>query len=171
MRIQAAVAKSQSKLFDIEDVEIDEPRANEILVKIAGVGLCHTDLVIRDAGDFVFPFPSVLGHEGSGVVAAIGAEVTKVAVGDRVVITFRSCGECDRCAQGPAAYCRHFPQLNIGGSREDGSTSLRNEDGPISSNFFGQSSFASHCLSYERNVVKLAEGIPIELGGPLGCGV
>lgn len=171
MHIQAALTKSNSKVFDIEEIEIDEPRANEILVKIHGVGLCHTDLVVRDFGELLFPSPSVLGHEGSGVVAAIGSDVTKVAVGDRVAMTFHSCGTCDRCEQGPASYCRDFQQLNMAGKRKDGSTSLSNDDGPISSNFFGQSAFASHALAYERNVVKIADGIPTELAGPLGCGI
>ncbi len=171
MRIQAAVAKSNSKSFAIEEIEMEPPRGDEILVRILGVGICHTDLVVRDAGEALFPFPAVLGHEGSGVVEEVGCDVTKVDVGDRVAITFRSCGECDRCQAGDASYCRHFPQLNSGGTRRDGSSPLKNNQGSISSNFFGQSSFATHALAYERNVIKIADGIATELAGPLGCGV
>jgi aryl-alcohol dehydrogenase len=105
------------------------------------------------------------------VVEAIGADVTKVAVGDRVALTFRSCGACDRCKSGDPAYCRTMPVLNYIGMRPDGSTTLKSGEQQVSSNFFGQSSFASHCIAYERNVLKLPDGIPFPLAAPLGCGV
>lgn len=171
MKIKAALAQVGTKDFAIQEIDMDDPRPDEIMIKIVGVGICHTDLVIRDAGNAVFPFPAVLGHEGSGIVAAIGDDISKVKPGDKVAITFRSCGNCDRCKAGDAAYCRHFPQLNIGGGRADGSKPLNNQDGPISSNFFGQSSFATYALAYERNVIKITDGVPVGTAGPLGCGI
>jgi len=141
-----------------------------VLVEIKGVGICHTDLVFR-SGNIPYPFPAVFGHEGSGVVQAVGDKVSKVKVGDHVLITFRSCGDCNRCEQDDAAYCHNMPLLNAIGSREDGSSALSNEAGSVASNFFGQSSFAAHAITYERNLVKVDKQLPIELLGPLGCSV
>lgn len=154
----------------IEEVELEAPRDDEILVRVVGVGLCHTDLVFAERED-AYPFPAVFGHEGSGIVETVGKHVTKVKSGDRVTMTFRACGDCDRCANGDAAYCRTMPMLNYIGSRADGSKALSNAEGAVSSNFFGQSSFATHALTYEENVVIVDEDIPLEIAGPLGCGI
>ena len=169
MKIQAAVAVGAGQPFQIKSVDLDDPRDDEILVRIVGVGVCHTDIVFRDAG--VIAAPAVLGHEGSGIVEKIGAAVTKVAPGDRVAITFRSCGACPRCHSGDAAYCYTMPMLNYIGMRLDGSKTIHDDGAPIAGNFFGQSSFASHALTYERNVVKVPDDLPLELMGPLGCGI
>lgn len=171
MKATAAVARAGQDGFQIEPVDLDVPRDDEILVRIAGVGLCHTDLVFRHVGEDVFPLPAVLGHEGSGIVQEVGASVTKVKRGDRVTMTFRSCGSCDRCIAGDAPYCRTMPMLNYAGMRPDGSKAIHGEGGDIASNFFGQSSFASHALTYERNVVKVPDDVPLEILGPLGCGI
>ena len=170
MKITAALAKAPGADFALEAVELDDPRPDEILVRIAAVGVCHTDLVARD-GLMPFTLPAVLGHEGAGVVEAIGSAVTKVAPGDRVAITFRSCGACARCASGDPAYCYSMPALNYIGMRPDGSKALRQGEAAVSSNFFGQSSFATYALAYERNVLKLPDDIPFALAAPLGCGV
>ncbi|WP_313805480.1 NAD(P)-dependent alcohol dehydrogenase [Sphingobium sp.] len=170
MESMAAVAREPHGPFSMEAIEIEAPRAGEVLVRIAGVGLCHTDLVARD--QFIpIPLPAVLGHEGAGVVEAVGAGVTKVKPGDRVVLGFSSCGHCPRCQEHLPSYCREFPVLNYAGARADGTTGLCGKDGALSAHFFGQSSFAAHALAQERNVVKIdAEDVPIELLGPLGCG-
>ena len=170
MQITAAVKYADRDSFSIEQLELEPPRAKEILVKIAGVGLCHTDIVFSGRADG-YPFPAVFGHEGSGVVLAVGEAVTKVVPGDAVAISFRSCGDCDRCDSHDPAYCRTMPMLNYTGAREDGSTSLSGPSGAVASNFFGQSSFASHALTYEENVVKVDDDLPLELLGPLGCGI
>lgn len=170
MRITAAVARAPGADFTLETVELDEPRADEILVRVAAVGVCHTDLVARE-GAMPFSMPAVLGHEGAGVVERVGSSVTKVAAGDRVALTFRSCGQCDRCASGDPAYCYSMPVLNYIGMRPDGSKALKQGDTAVSSNFFGQSSFATHALAYERNVLKLPDDIPFEIAAPFGCGV
>src|SRR5204863_9794557 len=90
MKITAAVATAPKSDFEFTELELDEPRGDEILVRIAAVGLCHTDLVARDQ-ILPVPLPAVLGHEGAGVVVRVGANVAKVAPGDHVVLTFRSC--------------------------------------------------------------------------------
>ncbi len=169
MRIEAAVARSAQGPFTIETVELDEPRDDEILVRVVGVGLCHTDLVFKAGGPIALP--AVFGHEGAGIVEKIGKAVAKVKPGDRVAMTFRSCGQCARCARGDAAYCHTMPMLNYTGVRTDGARAISAGDERIAGNFFGQSSFATYALAYERNVVKVPDGVPLELMGPLGCGV
>jgi aryl-alcohol dehydrogenase len=171
MDIKAAVAREAYSEFSIDSATLEPPRPGEVLVEIAGVGLCHTDLVARD--QFIpIPLPAVLGHEGAGVVLEVGDGVTKVNAGDRVVLGFASCGRCPRCGEGLPSYCRDFPVLNYAGARPDGSSGVSVDGGPVSASFFGQSSFASHAIALERCVVKLDDtDLPLELLGPLGCGL
>jgi aryl-alcohol dehydrogenase len=118
------------------------------------------------------PLPAVLGHEGAGVVLEVGEGVTKVRPGDRVGLGFASCGRCARCAEDLPSYCREFPVLNYAGARPDGSSGLSIDGQPVSASFFGQSSLATHALALERSVVKLDDtDLPLELLGPLGCGL
>ena len=170
MQITAAVARTPGADFTLETVELDDPRPDEILVRVAAVGVCHTDLVARD-GAMPFTLPAVLGHEGAGVVERVGAAVTKVKPGDRVAMTFRSCGQCERCLRGDPAYCFSMPALNYIGMRPDGSKAIREGGEAVSSNFFGQSSFATYALAYERNVIKAPDNLPFAIAAPLGCGV
>src|SRR5262249_6461614 len=117
------------------------------------------------------PLPAVLGHEGAGVVEQVGARVAKVQPGDHVVLSYLSCGACPNCQQGQIGYCPHLFALNFGGGRLDGSKALRRGGRTISSHFFGQSSFATHALANQRNVVKVPSDAPLERLGPLGCGI
>lgn len=167
----AAVAHAANQDFTIERLGIEEPRAGEVRVRIAGVGLCHTDLVCRDQFDS-FAKPAVLGHEGAGTIDAIGDGVRGLKVGDRVILGFSSCGQCRRCAEGLPSYCDQFGPLNYAGMRlEDGSTAYSAGGARVSSHFFGQSSFASMAIARARNVVKVGSTkVPLELLGPLGCG-
>ena len=169
MRIEAAIATGPGDPFQVVQAELDDPRPDEILVRVVGVGVCHTDLVFKDAG--LIAAPAVLGHEGAGVVVETGSRVSKVVAGDRVAMTFRSCGTCAPCHKGDPAYCTAMPSLNYTGMRPDGSRSISIAGAPISGNFFGQSSFATHVLAYERNVVKAPDDLPLEMIGALGCGV
>jgi aryl-alcohol dehydrogenase len=170
MKIQAAIAQEQHGAFMVGSVDLDDPRDDEILVEIAGVGLCHTDLAVRD-GAIPLPLPAVLGHEGSGIVKAVGAKVTKVKVGDSVIMSFRSCGVCKSCEHDDPAYCASFMPLNFAGCRPDGSHSIHRDGQALTSNFFGQSSFATFALAYESNVVKVDAALPLATLGPLGCGI
>src|SRR5580693_6770756 len=99
MDIEAAVVRSSGGPFEIEKLALEAPRDDEVIVKIAGVGVCHTDLVCRDQY-FPVPLPCVFGHEGSGVVEKVGAAVTKVVPGDHVVLSFSSCQRCVPCTTG-----------------------------------------------------------------------
>jgi aryl-alcohol dehydrogenase len=169
MSITAAIARNPKADFEVAQVELDMPRADEILVRIHGVGLCHTDIAVRDLR-IPLGMPAVLGHEGAGVVEAVGTDVTKVKPGDHVVMTFNSCGTCVMCAQHKPIYCRNFGTLNFGGTRADGSHTLHCEGEPLH-NFYSQSSFAEYSLAYEGNVVKVPDDVPVELMGPMACGV
>ena len=171
MKIKAAVVREKEGPFLIEEVGLDEPRSDEVLIRIVGVGMCHTDLVVRDQY-FPTPLPAVLGHEGSGVVEKIGAAVTKVAVGDHVVLSFATCGVCANCLQGQGGYCIDLYGRNFSGGRPDGSSPCHDHGGArVSGFFFGQSSFGEYALAAERNVVKIPADVPLELMGPLGCGI
>jgi aryl-alcohol dehydrogenase len=170
MQIQAALVRRLGGPFQIETLLLEEPRADEVLVKIAGVGVCHTDLVCRDQY-FPVPLPCVFGHEGSGIVEKVGAAVTKVAPGDHVVLSFSSCRQCANCIAGKPAYCLELYQNNFLGTRGDGSTAWSGDGGVIHGHFFSQSSFGTYALARERNTVKVATDVPLWLLGPLGCGV
>lgn len=169
MKIRAAVTQGPGQPFLLQDAQLEAPRDDEILVRIVAVGVCHTDIVFKEGN--LIPAPAVLGHEGSGIVEQVGANVRKVAPGARVAISFRSCGQCARCDGGDPAYCHSMPMLNYIGMRTDGSRALSIDGSPVAGNFFGQSSFATYAITYERNVVTVPEGLPLELAGPLGCGV
>jgi len=171
MQITAAVARTGQHDFSLETLTIEAPRAEEVLVRIIGVGLCHTDIKVRESDGGWFPFPAVLGHEGSGIVEAVGADVTDIAPGDHVVLSFLTCGQCRPCTAGQPPHCTSMIPLNFGGKRPDGTSALSDANGPVSAHFFGQSSFASHALAHRRNVVKVSKDLPLELLGPLGCGI
>ncbi|WP_430593253.1 NAD(P)-dependent alcohol dehydrogenase [Humidisolicoccus flavus] len=167
---RAAVLHGVDASFSFEDVVLDEIRPDEILVKIVATGLCHTDLAVQH-GHIPAAFPFVLGHEGAGVVEKTGSAVTDLAVGDHVGLSFAACGHCDHCLTGRAAYCLNFMLLNFGGVREDGSPTLSNADGVVHGSFFGQSSFATHAIVSARNAVKVPKSVPLDIVGPLGCGI
>lgn len=118
------------------------------------------------------PLPVVLGHEGAGVVEAAGSAVQKVQPGDHVAIRFLACGRCRPNLDGSSASCANFNAMNFAGRRQDGSHALTLSDGDAPSDrFFGQSSFAGNAIAHESNVVKVRKDAPLELVGPLGCGI
>jgi aryl-alcohol dehydrogenase len=171
MNITAAVTETTDASFHIEDVELAEPAAGEVLIRVAGTGICHSDGLALH-GDLPFPLPGILGHEGAGLVAAVGGGVTCVREGDHVVIGWPSCGECLNCLDGQPRYCLHIGELLVGGSRRNGQPVLHRADGsPLHSHFFGQSSFATYCLANASQLVKVPGHLPIETLGPLACGL
>jgi len=170
MDIKAAVVFEKSGSLDIEKLQISDPYDDEVLVRIVGAGMCHTDLAARNQ-QMSIALPTVLGHEGAGVVEQVGALVTKVRPGDHVVLTWGSCGTCAACRAGEDPYCVNFHSLNFSGARPDGTTTLKKGDQVIHGSFFGQSAFAEYALANERNVVRVRKDIPLEILGPLGCGV
>lgn len=171
MRIAAAVSREGAPHPVIEEVELEEPRADEIRVRVVASGICHTDLRCHSGAGMPVPKPIVLGHEGAGVVEQVGAHVTDLAPGDRVVLSGVSCGHCAKCLANRPTYCADSVRLSFGGARADGSSPLSQNGERINGPFFGQSSFASRAVAPARSAVKVPDDVPLELMGPLGCGV
>src|SRR5689334_17023643 len=119
MQIQAVVTESSERPCIAETLQIDEPRADEILVRIVATGLCHSDLSVMEQLQPI-PLPMVLGHEGAGIVERAGEGVTHLRRGDKVVLSYLSCGRCRNCQEGHPSYCENFFQLNLSGERADG---------------------------------------------------
>lgn len=171
MKIKAAIIFETGGDFQIEELELDEPRDDEVLVRVVASGICHTDLGAR-AGHLPIPAPpSVFGHEGAGIVEKVGARVTKVKPGDHVVMTWDYCGTCPACRASKVLYCLNFFLHNFHGARPDGSVTLHKDGQPVHGSFFCQSSFATFALANERNVVKVPDDVPLEILAPMGCGV
>ncbi|NKY51092.1 NAD(P)-dependent alcohol dehydrogenase [Nocardia vermiculata] len=164
----AALSRDPRGPFAVETVDIDDPRGDEILVRIEASGICHTDLVSRAAG--TADRPVLLGHEGAGTVEAVGAEVTTVRPGDRVVLTYRHCGSCRNCRLGRLPYCARSSALNQFGARPDRSARVTVDGSRVRDGFFGQSSFAGYALTTADNTVLVPAGTDPVLAAPLGCG-
>ena len=166
--IQTAVLRKAGKPLAIESLELDVPREDEVLVRIAASGICHTDIGFMETFSDS-DSPLVLGHEGSGVVEQVGKQVKTVKEGDHVVLSYQSCGICPECLDRRPWSCRSFYEANFGFARLDGSNALARSR--VRGHFFGQSSFSTHSLATERNLVKVPEDLDLELLGPLGCGL
>jgi aryl-alcohol dehydrogenase len=170
MKVNAAVTPAISAPMSIEELTLEAPRDNEVLVRVVAVGICSTDVHMRDHPALAAK-PIVLGHEGAGIVEQVGAGVTRVRPGDHVVMHYNSCGHCTPCVESDSAYCQHIGAYNFSGARPDGSMALSRGDQPVHSHFFGQSAFATYALCTDRNVVAVPADAPLELLGPLGCGI
>lgn len=170
MEIEAAVTRAKDHDYVIETVELADPRVDEVRVRIVATGLCHTDLSAR-AGFYPLEFPAVLGHEGAGVVDKVGSGVTQFSEGDHVVMTYDSCGICRKCRTGLPAFCDTLLPRNAFGHRLDGTSAYSQKGDRVSGHFFAQSSFATYSIATERNLVKVRKDAPLELLGPLGCGI
>ncbi|GAA1607359.1 NAD(P)-dependent alcohol dehydrogenase [Actinoplanes couchii] len=165
MRTRAALVETTGGPFVVRDVELDEPRADEVLVRITAAGICHTDLIMRGRWPAA-ALPMVFGHEGTGVVEAVGSAVLSVSAGDTVALSYRSCRECTECRAGHPAYCL-LSDLNMRGR-----PAFRLPDGsPVHGGFFGQSSFAGHVTAHQSCVVPIPAGLDPVLAAPLGCSV
>tara|TARA_R110000850_G_scaffold168543_1_gene293546 strand:+ start:64783 stop:65910 length:1128 start_codon:yes stop_codon:yes gene_type:complete len=171
-KMRGAVLNAPDEQLVIENLEMEPPRDNEIRVKLLATGVCHTDISFMKR-PFPVDQPIVLGHEGAGIVEVVGKSVTKVKVGDRVIMSFNFCGYCASCQLHAQSYCANFFSSNFLGQRPDGSTALSKNGQPVRHNFFGQSSFATHSICTENNLVKVPDYVSpelFELLGPLGCG-
>jgi aryl-alcohol dehydrogenase len=168
----AAVMRAVTAPFTIEELTLDEPRAGEVLVRVVAVGMCHTDVVIREMPPEMFGGPMVYGHEGAGVVERVGPGVTRFQPGDHVVMSFRSCTSCKSCIDQHPAYCSSIMALNAMGRRDDGSSAFTDTAGAeVVSHFFGQSSFASRVVADARSLVKVDAAHDLSVLAPLGCGI
>lgn len=172
MKITAAVARTAKAPLQIEALELDDLRPNEARVRLVATGVCHTDAIARDQV-YPVPLPAVLGHEGAGVVEAVGSAVTTVKVGDHVIMSAAYCGHCIQCRSGRVAYCENLFAEDFGGKRtSDGTTSLKTVKGEqVSSHFFGQSSFGTYANVVETSLIPVAKDVPLEAVAFLGCGM
>jgi aryl-alcohol dehydrogenase len=166
--IRAAVLRGRGGPLNIETLEMEGPRDDEVLVAVVASGICRTDIDLCDDWEEETG-PAVLGHEGAGVVEKAGRNVKSVVPGDHVVLSYQSCGLCPPCRAGRPAACRRFFEANFGFCRLDGSNAL--ERSGVRGHFFGQSSFADRSLATERNLVKVPGDLPLEMLAPLGCGM
>lgn len=170
MRIDAAVAHANRQPLALEQVDLDGPQANEVLVRITATGICQTDISILNY--VPLPWPAVLGHEGAGIIERVGDAVTTLAVGDHVVLTTTSCGRCSNCMQGQPSFCINFRTVNMsGGRRADGSCTMHQHGKTAFGGFLGQSSFAAYVLATERNAIKIDKDLPLDVMAPFGCGI
>ncbi len=169
MKTTVAIVNQQGGDFTFEEVDLEGPRADEVLVRIVATGLCHTDITMRT----MLPpemFPNVFGHEGAGVVEEVGADVTGISVGDHVVLSLRSCRSCPRCDDGLVGYCDSSLMINYLGIRMDGSTTYTRDGSAVFGSFFGQSSFSQHAVAYADNVVVVDKSLDLTKLAPYGCG-
>jgi aryl-alcohol dehydrogenase len=167
-KIRAAVLRKKGGPLEIESIEMEGPREDEVLVRIVASGICRTDIDLCDDWDEA-DTPVVLGHEGAGVVERTGRSVKSVKRGDHVVLSYQSCGHCRQCRSGHPAHCKHLYEANFGFKRLDGSNALHRSG--IRGHFFGQSSFATHTLATERNLIAVPKDLSLEILAPLGCGL
>lgn len=171
MKIKAAVTRAPGAPFTMEEIELAAPKGHEILVKITACGVCHTDDAARHQVIPV-PLPAVLGHEGCGIVEAVGPDVTEFVPGDKVGMSFGYCGACHNCMTAHQHACENFNAINFGGVQADGTTRLSDADGNPLATFFGQSSFATYAVVNEASAVKVEhDDIDLALIGPMGCGI
>ena len=170
MKVFASVTHKQGQL-SLEEVELSAPKASEVLVKTIACGVCHTDAA---ALHLFIPvtLPIILGHEGVGIVEEVGSEVTSLKKGDRVILSFPSCGKCDYCHDDHPYACDNMNTLFFDGTYNDG-TKRFSQNGIEVSSFFGQGSFADHVIIDARNAVKADIDNDDDLANlcSLGCGV
>jgi aryl-alcohol dehydrogenase len=171
MKTVAAVSREGNPAPVLETLDLEDPRPGEVLVRVVATGVCHTDVRVHGGMGPGTPRPIVLGHEGAGIVEKLGAGVTSLAVGDHIVLSGASCGDCPSCRRNSPIHCVQMMPRNFGGSRMDGSSALSQNGTRIHAQFFGQSSFSQFALANERSAVKVPKDIPLEILGPLGCGV
>lgn len=171
-KTRAAVLKNPKGDFVFKDVFIDDPSEHEILVQMVACGICHTDIAIQD-GLVEMRFPCILGHEGAGIVEKLGKKVSRFKPGDKVLLSFTSCGRCRNCQKDHPAYCSHFEEMNFGWGRLDGSSMIHDAKKiPLGGNFFGQSSFSYFALAQERNAIATdMNEEQLATYAPLGCGI
>ena len=171
MKATAAVTREKGKI-SFETVELADPKPNEMLIKMVACGICHTDIAVIE--QFLpIQFPYVAGHEGVGIVEKVGSAVTEFKAGDRVGMSFPSCGQCDNCKDGRPWACEDNFNAMFGGNYRDGTKRMKGEDGKEIGIMFGQGSFATYVIADQSNTVKMdvdSDDVLSRLCS-LGCGI
>jgi Zn-dependent alcohol dehydrogenase len=172
MRIRAVVLHEPRRPVRVEEVELDPPRDDEVLVRVAAAGVCHSDLHLAEGSLGSGRWPMVLGHEGAGIVEEVGARVTHVRPGDRVAFCFvPSCGTCAQCRAGRPNLCEPAARNAVKGTLTDGTSRLRLSDGTELQHGLMTACFADRAVVAAAGAVPLPDGLPLWQAALLGCGV
>lgn len=171
IKSRAAIAWGPGQPLSIEEVDVMMPKAGEVLVKIVATGVCHTDAFTLSGDDPEGVFPAILGHEGGGIVEAVGEGVTSVAVGDHVIPLYTpECGECKFCTSGKTNLCQKIRTTQGKGVMPDGTTRFYKDGEPIY-HYMGTSTFSEYTVLPEISLAKVNKSAPLEEICLLGCGV
>ncbi|MDY0011568.1 MAG: S-(hydroxymethyl)glutathione dehydrogenase/class III alcohol dehydrogenase [Rhodocyclaceae bacterium] len=171
MKSRAAVAWEAGKPLEITEVDVAPPKAGEVLVRIVATGVCHTDAFTLSGADPEGIFPAILGHEGGGIVEAVGAGVTSVAVGDHVIPLYTpECGQCKFCRSGKTNLCQAIRATQGKGLMPDGTSRFSHNGKPIF-HYMGTSTFSEYTVLPEISVARISKEAPLEKVCLLGCGV
>ncbi|RTL29112.1 MAG: S-(hydroxymethyl)glutathione dehydrogenase/class III alcohol dehydrogenase [Rhodocyclaceae bacterium] len=171
IKSRAAVAWAAKQPLEITEVDVAPPKAGEVLVRIVATGVCHTDAFTLSGADPEGIFPTILGHEGGGIVEAIGEGVTSVAVGDHVIPLYTpECGKCKFCLSGKTNLCQAIRATQGKGLMPDGTTRFSKDGKPIF-HYMGTSTFSEYTVLPEISVAKISKDAPLEKVCLLGCGV
>jgi S-(hydroxymethyl)glutathione dehydrogenase/alcohol dehydrogenase len=172
MQVRAAVAREAGKPLSIETVELEGPREGEVLVELKATSVCHTDAYTLSGADPEGRFPTVLGHEGAGVVVEVGRGVTDVRPGDHVIPLYTAeCRSCEFCLSRKTNLCQAVRATQGQGLMPDGSSRLRNADGQVLYHYMGTSTFATHTVLSQYSVARIREDAPLDKVCLFGCGV
>ncbi len=171
MKTRAAVAWEAGKPLSIEEVDLEGPRAGEVMVKLVATGVCHTDAYTLSGADPEGVFPCIMGHEGAGVVVEVGPGVTSVAVGDHVIPLYTpECGKCKFCLSGKTNLCQAIRATQGKGLMPDGTTRFSKNGKPIF-HYMGTSTFSEYTVLPEISVAKISKDAPLDKVCLLGCGI
>ena len=164
--MKAAVMREVGKPLQIEDVQISKPGPNEVLIRTAAAGVCHSDVHFYE-GSYPYPMPAVLGHESAGVVEEVGSEVRTVKPGDHVITCLSAfCGHCEYCLGGRMSLCQS-PDVR----REQGEAPRLTQNGSLMQQFLNLSSFAEQMLIHQHACVAIRKDMPLDRAALIGCGV
>ena len=170
MQMQAAILTEPNTPFRIETVTLDPPKAGEVLVKIAASGVCRSDWRVA-IGTAPKPMPIITGHEGAGVVAAVGPGVAKVKAGDHVTLTWApACGDCFYCLRGKANLCAAYSPAIASGLLDDGTARIRWKGEPVYI-LAGLGSFAEYAVVRQESCVPIRRDLPLDIAALVGCAV
>lgn len=171
MKTRAAVAWAAGQPLSIEEVDLEGPRAGEVMVKLTATGVCHTDAFTQSGADPEGIFPCILGHEGAGVVVEVGPGVTSVAVGDHVIPLYTpECGKCKFCLSGKTNLCQAIRATQGKGLMPDGTSRFSKNVKPIY-HYMGTSTFSEYTVLPEISVAKISKEAPLDKVCLLGCGI
>lgn len=163
---------ADSQPLVITEVELDPPGPGEVLVKVIGAGLCHSDLSVINGGLGPYPLPMILGHEASGIVQELGAGVTDLHEGDHVVFSFvPACGHCLSCATGHPSLCTNGSRANGTGTLLSGATRFHTHEGQHISHFLGVAAFSEYTVAAQESLIKIDDAIPLDKAALFSCGI